>query len=142
VDLLLGSFEHACGGIGGFCAGRQDLVDVQRLFGTGYCFSASAPVYAMAWARAALALAASPEGAALRARLATARQEVLAWLKRRGIRAHGDGYLVFVPVETERAAQALRASGVEVRDGCGVLCVRAADNAEERAVLVARALGC
>ena len=27
VDLLLGSFEHACGGIGGFCAGRQDLVD-------------------------------------------------------------------------------------------------------------------
>ena len=50
VDLLLGSFEHACGGIGGFCAGRQDLVDVQRLFGTGYCFSASAPVYAMACA--------------------------------------------------------------------------------------------
>ena len=25
-------------------------VDVQRLFGTGYCFSASAPVYAMACA--------------------------------------------------------------------------------------------
>ena len=43
VDILIGSLEHAFGAVGGFCAGRSDIIEHQRLYGDGYCFSASAP---------------------------------------------------------------------------------------------------
>ena len=43
VDCLIGSLEHAFGAVGGFCAGRADIIEHQRLYGDGYCFSASAP---------------------------------------------------------------------------------------------------
>ena len=43
VDILIGSLEHAFGSTGGFCAGRADIIEHQRLYGDGYCFSASAP---------------------------------------------------------------------------------------------------
>jgi 7-keto-8-aminopelargonate synthetase-like enzyme len=43
VDCLIGSLEHAFGSAGGFCAGRSDIIEHQRLYGDGYCFSASAP---------------------------------------------------------------------------------------------------
>jgi serine palmitoyltransferase len=43
VDCLIGSLEHAFGSVGGFCAGRSDIIEHQRLYGDGYCFSASAP---------------------------------------------------------------------------------------------------
>ena len=43
IDILIGSLEHAFGAVGGFCAGRGDIIEHQRLYGDGYCFSASAP---------------------------------------------------------------------------------------------------
>ena len=43
VDIVIGSLEHAFGAVGGFCAGRTDVIEHQRLYGDGYCFSASAP---------------------------------------------------------------------------------------------------
>ena len=43
VDILIGSLEHALGSVGGFVAGRADIIEHQRLYGDGYCFSASAP---------------------------------------------------------------------------------------------------
>ena len=49
IDMQIGSFEHAFGSIGGFCAGAHRIVWHQVLSGAGYCFSASAPPYAMAW---------------------------------------------------------------------------------------------
>lgn len=48
VDALIGSLEHAVPGMGGFCAGSVPLVKHQRLYGAGYCFSASAPASACA----------------------------------------------------------------------------------------------
>lgn len=48
IDFLVGSLEHAIGSVGGFCAGREEIVWRQRLAGAGYCFSAAAPTYAMA----------------------------------------------------------------------------------------------
>jgi serine palmitoyltransferase len=48
VDVVLGSLEHAVPSMGGFCAGRASLVKHQRLYGSGYCFSASAPAAACA----------------------------------------------------------------------------------------------
>ena len=43
IDCLIGSLEHAFGAVGGFCGGRADIIEHQRLYGDGYCFSASAP---------------------------------------------------------------------------------------------------
>lgn len=48
VDALIGSLEHAVPSMGGFCAGSVPLVKHQRLYGAGYCFSASAPASACA----------------------------------------------------------------------------------------------
>jgi serine palmitoyltransferase len=43
IDMLCGSLEFVCDGVGGFVVGKYSLIDKQRLFGAGYIFSASAP---------------------------------------------------------------------------------------------------
>ncbi|KAJ1926091.1 serine palmitoyltransferase component [Tieghemiomyces parasiticus] len=43
VDILIGSMCNALGSSGGFCTGRRELVEHQRLSGLGYVFSASLP---------------------------------------------------------------------------------------------------
>merc|ERR1712187_649170 len=48
VDAVIGSFEHAIAGVGGFCEGRKSIVGHQRLAGAGYCFSACCPPSACA----------------------------------------------------------------------------------------------
>ncbi|KAL7719299.1 serine C-palmitoyltransferase [Entamoeba marina] len=45
VDVLCGSLENVCSTIGGFCVGKFSVIDRQRLFGVGYCFSAAAPPF-------------------------------------------------------------------------------------------------
>jgi 7-keto-8-aminopelargonate synthetase-like enzyme len=35
VDCLVGSLELATGSVGGFCAGNQDVIDHQVLYGSG-----------------------------------------------------------------------------------------------------------
>lgn len=64
VDCLIGSLEHAFGAVGGFCAGRSDIVSHQRLYGDGYCFSASAPTCLMAAAAKAIEFLQTTEGIA------------------------------------------------------------------------------
>lgn len=54
VDGIVGSLEHAVGGVGGFCAGKRGLVEHQRLAGSGYCFSASCPPSACSAAAAVI----------------------------------------------------------------------------------------
>jgi 7-keto-8-aminopelargonate synthetase-like enzyme len=48
VDAVIGSFEHAIAGVGGFCSGRKSIIEHQRLSGAGYCFSACCPPSACA----------------------------------------------------------------------------------------------
>ncbi|KAL7714695.1 serine C-palmitoyltransferase [Entamoeba marina] len=45
VDVLCGSLETSCCSVGGFCVGEFSILDKHRLFGNGYCFSASAPPF-------------------------------------------------------------------------------------------------
>jgi len=54
VDAIIGSLEHAAAVVGGFCAGRGDLIEHQRLAGAGYCFSASCPPAACSMASATI----------------------------------------------------------------------------------------
>ena len=43
IDWICGSLETSIGTVGGFCCGASYVIDHQRLSGSGYCFSASAP---------------------------------------------------------------------------------------------------
>ncbi|EFJ44316.1 hypothetical protein VOLCADRAFT_82885 [Volvox carteri f. nagariensis] len=45
VEIIVASMSHAMGSVGGFCVGDRDIVEHQRLSGSGYCFSASLPPY-------------------------------------------------------------------------------------------------
>eukprot|EP00298_Acanthocystis_sp_HF-20_P004255 c14596_g1_i1.p1 GENE.c14596_g1_i1~~c14596_g1_i1.p1 ORF type:complete len:472 (+),score=178.04 c14596_g1_i1:24-1439(+) len=45
IDILTGSLGNSLSSLGGFCCGSAHLVDHQRLSGSGYVFSASAPPY-------------------------------------------------------------------------------------------------
>ncbi|KAG2495338.1 hypothetical protein HYH03_006608 [Edaphochlamys debaryana] len=45
VEIISASMSHAMGSVGGFCVGGRDIVEHQRLSGSGYCFSASLPPY-------------------------------------------------------------------------------------------------
>jgi serine palmitoyltransferase len=56
IEIVTISLENALGSIGGITAGNHEIVDHQRLSGSGYCFSASTPPMAATAAMAALDL--------------------------------------------------------------------------------------
>ena len=43
VEIVCGSMGGALGSVGGFCVGDREMIDHQRLSGSGDCFSASNP---------------------------------------------------------------------------------------------------
>ena len=45
VDILCATMDGALASVGGFCVGNHQVIDHQRLSGSGYCFSASSPPY-------------------------------------------------------------------------------------------------
>jgi serine palmitoyltransferase len=45
VDIICGSLANSYASVGGFCIGDQEVVDHQRLSGSGYVFSAAAPPF-------------------------------------------------------------------------------------------------
>lgn len=45
VEFATADLGNAFATVGGFCVGRNDVVDHQRLSGAGYCFSASQPPF-------------------------------------------------------------------------------------------------
>lgn len=48
VDMITVAMDTTLAGIGGGCVGTREVVDHQRLSGSGYCFSASAPPFLFA----------------------------------------------------------------------------------------------
>lgn len=56
VEISTVSLENALGSIGGLTIGTEEVVDHQRLSGSGYCFSASTPPFTATAALAALDL--------------------------------------------------------------------------------------
>lgn len=56
VEIVTVSLENAIGSIGGLTIGTEEVVDHQRLSGSGYCYSASSPPFTAAAAIAALNL--------------------------------------------------------------------------------------
>jgi 7-keto-8-aminopelargonate synthetase-like enzyme len=62
VDIIIGSLEHAFGTVGGFCCGRADVIEHQRLSASGYCFSASCPTSLVVAGYRAIDFLRTPEG--------------------------------------------------------------------------------
>ena len=56
VEITCVSLENAMGSIGGLTTGTEEIVDHQRLSGSGYCYSASSPPFTASAAVAALNL--------------------------------------------------------------------------------------
>lgn len=56
VEITCVSLENAMGSIGGLTTGTEEIVDHQRLSGSGYCYSASSPPFTASAALAALNL--------------------------------------------------------------------------------------
>jgi serine palmitoyltransferase len=89
VEVVCGTLGAALASVGGFCVGYHEVVDPQRLSGSGYCFSASLPPYLAAAAAAALGELSTPAGAEKAARARRAARRLRAALrasKPRGMR--------------------------------------------------------
>lgn len=56
IDILCSALSTSLCSVGGFCVGTREVVDHQRLFGAGYCYSASSPPFVSTVASAALKL--------------------------------------------------------------------------------------
>jgi serine palmitoyltransferase len=56
VEIVVVSLENAMGSVGAMTIGTEEVVDHQRLSGSGYCFSASSPPFTATAAIAALEL--------------------------------------------------------------------------------------
>ncbi|KAJ1977608.1 serine palmitoyltransferase component [Dimargaris xerosporica] len=69
VDLLIGSMCNALCSSGGFCAGRIELIEHQRLSGLGYVFSASLPAILAVYAIDGLDVLSSGRGPQILTRL-------------------------------------------------------------------------
>lgn len=48
IDMVTVAMDCTLGSVGGGCVGTREVVDHQRLSGSGYCFSASAPPFLFA----------------------------------------------------------------------------------------------
>jgi len=69
IDILMGSLSKAIGGLGGFIAASQDIVDEIRLSARSFWFSTSGTPGSMAAAAAAIAVIQGDEGRERRSRL-------------------------------------------------------------------------
>jgi len=82
ADVITCSMENALGGIGGFVTGRFDAVEHQRLFGSGYLYSAATPAPAIASLRAVLGSIGSDEFDEKRDALLSSAQKLHAGLRK------------------------------------------------------------
>jgi serine palmitoyltransferase len=150
VEVVCGTLGAALASVGGFCVGYHEVVDPQRLSGSGYCFSASLPPYLAAAAAAAVdELSASPSGALKAARARRAGRALRAALRAaapRGVAlppctrdADEEAPLLHLQATPElmrRAQQKVAAEEEEQRgkQGGGVASAVAARRAVERAL--------
>ncbi len=96
ADLVMGSFDKALGGMGGFLAGRRDLIKYLRMSSRPYMSSSAVPaVMAGAMIRS---IERCIHGRDLRARLRANADKFREELRALGFRILGDGRLPVVPV--------------------------------------------
>lgn len=95
ADLVMGSFDKALGGTGGFLAGRRDIIRYLRVAARAYVFSSAIPA-AMAGAMMS-ALEVARGGELLRRRLRRNYEILKTGLQRMGFRVLGNGTVPVAP---------------------------------------------
>jgi 8-amino-7-oxononanoate synthase len=96
ADLVMGSFDKALGGMGGFLAGRRDVIRWLRMSAGAYVFSSAVPAVMAAAAIAAIGVC--RDGKLLRRRLWRNAQFLRTALSGMGFRVLGDGSAPTAPV--------------------------------------------
>lgn len=96
ADVLMGSFDKALGGMGGFLAGRRNLVRYFRIAARAYMFSSAMPAVMAGAMLRALELASS--GELLRRRVRRNYELLRSGLEGMGFRVLGDGTVPVAPV--------------------------------------------
>ncbi|MDP9037173.1 MAG: aminotransferase class I/II-fold pyridoxal phosphate-dependent enzyme, partial [Myxococcota bacterium] len=96
ADVLMGSFDKALGGMGGFLAGRRDLVRYLRIAARAYMFSSAIPAVMAGAMLRSLELAHS--GELLRRRVRRNYLALRSGLEEMGFRVLGDGTVPVAPV--------------------------------------------
>jgi 7-keto-8-aminopelargonate synthetase-like enzyme len=118
-DVLVGTFSKALGSFGGYVVAAAPLVELLRSTSRSFIFSTALPPAVVAASRAALEVAASPEGEALRDRLREHSSLLAAGLARLGAgprpERHVQPFVVGAPARTMALCEALLARGVFVQ---------------------------
>lgn len=96
ADLVMGSFDKALGGMGGFLAGRREVIRWLRMAARAYVFSSAVP--AVMAAAGIAAIDAAREGRLLRRRLWRNAELLREGLGGLGFRLLGDGAAPTAPV--------------------------------------------
>ncbi len=96
ADLVMGSFDKALGGMGGFLAGKKDVIRWFRMAARAYVFSSAVPAIMAAAGIASLDVA--RDGKLLRRRLWRNAELLRQGLGGLGFRLFGDGSAPTVPV--------------------------------------------
>jgi 8-amino-7-oxononanoate synthase len=96
VDLVMGSFDKALGGMGGFLAGRHDVI--RWLRGTARAYMFSSPVPGVMAGAALASIAACRDGRLLRRRMWRNAELLRTGLSGLGYEVLGDGTAPTVPV--------------------------------------------
>ncbi|MEU8517919.1 aminotransferase class I/II-fold pyridoxal phosphate-dependent enzyme [Kitasatospora sp. NPDC048722] len=113
VDLLVGAFSKSFATTGGFMAtSSASAAAYTRMFGGPQTFSSALTPIQAAIAAAALAIARSPEGDELRARVAKVAQDLRSGMTERGLTVLGDVVCPVVPVLAGSTAVGRIASGL------------------------------
>jgi 8-amino-7-oxononanoate synthase len=96
ADVVMGSFDKALGGMGGFLAGRRELIRYFRIAARAYMFSSALPAAMAGGMLRSLEVARG--GELLRRRLRNNYEFLRAGLENLGFRVLGDGSVPVAPV--------------------------------------------
>jgi 8-amino-7-oxononanoate synthase len=97
ADVVMGSFDKAMGGMGGFLAGRRDLIRYFRIAARAYMFSSALPAV-MAGAMVGALDVARNSGELIRRRLRRNYETVRTGLESLGFQVLGNGTVPVAPV--------------------------------------------
>jgi glycine C-acetyltransferase len=111
ADLVMGSFDKAFGGMGGYLAGRKEVVRYLRAACRAYLFSSALPAVMGGAMLASIAVCRSADGAARRARLRANAAYLRSALSALGFQVLGDGSLPVLPVVIGDEGAAIAFSG-------------------------------
>lgn len=98
IDIFMGSFDKTLGCMGGYLAGKKELIDYFRVACRPYIFSSAVPAIMAGGAIESLNIVSGKEGSELREKLAQNSKYLRKKLEDLGFEVLGDGSISVLPV--------------------------------------------